>query len=315
MVSRMDTFVSMSIFRRVVEAGSFSAVARETRLSQPTVSKHIVALEERLGTRLLNRSTRQLHLTDAGREHYEHCVRILDELAEAEASVGRDKSQPAGVLRISTPITFGRLQLLPQLWKFLDRYPDLKIDLLMDDCNVDLVKEGVDVVIRMGPMTNSSLIAKKIGDCARVTVASPEYLAAHGEPKKPADLKHHDCLVFTLLATRNEWHFTSHKGMEKIRVNGRFSTNSSDAVREAALAGLGIAVTPLWLIDGCLAKGQLKVILEDYKPVPMEVHAVYPDRRFVPRKVRCFIDHVRATFDSSTKSNRSTKPDRLHHRR
>jgi len=279
-------------------SGSFSAVARETRLSQPTVSKHIAALEERLGTRLLNRSTRQLNLTDAGREHYEHCVRILDDLAEAETSVGRGKSQPTGTLRISTPIAFGRLQILPCLWKFIAEYPELKIDLLVDDHNIDLVKEGVDVVIRMGPMENSSLIAQKIGDCARVTVASPEYLAAHGEPGKPTDLKNHDCLVFTLLATRNEWHFSGRKGVEKVQVNGRFSTNSPDAVREAALAGMGIAVTPLWLIDGCLEQGRLKVILDDYKPTPMEVHAAYPDRRFVPRKVRHFIDHIHATLNS-----------------
>ncbi|TCK19027.1 DNA-binding transcriptional LysR family regulator [Thiogranum longum] len=292
----------MSIFRRVVETGSFSAVARETRFSQPTVSKHIAALEERLGIRLLNRSTRQLNLTEAGREYYEHCVRVLDDLAEAEASVGRAKSQPTGTLRVSTPIAFGRLQILPHLWKFLAAYPDLKIDLLMDDHNVDLVKEGVDVVIRMGPMASSTLIAQKIGDCARVTVASPEYLATRGEPKKPADLKDHDCLVFTLLSTRNEWHFNGHKGVEKSYVNGRFSTNSPDAVREAVLAGMGIAVTPLWLIEGCVEQGRLKVILGDYKPTPMEVHAAYPDRRFVPGKVRYFIDHVRTTLDSSVTS-------------
>ncbi len=294
----MDTFISMSIFRRVVEAGSFSAVARETRLSQPTVSKHIAALEERLGTRLLNRSTRQLNLTDAGREHYEHCVRILDDLAEAESSVGRRTSQPTGTLRISTPIAFGRLQILPRLWRFIAAYPELKIDLLMDDHNIDLVKEGVDVVIRMGPMESSSLIAQKIGDCARVTVASPDYLAAHGEPGKPADLKQHDCLVFTLLSTRNEWYFTGHKGMEKVRVKGRFSTNSPDAIREAALAGMGIAVTPLWLIDGCIEAGRLKPVLNDYRPTPMAVHAAYPDRRFVPRKVRAFIEHIHATLNS-----------------
>ncbi len=292
----MDTLVSMSLFRRVVETGSFSAVARETRFSQPTVSKHIAGLEERLGTRLLNRSTRQLNFTDAGRDYYEHCVRILDDLAEAEASVGRGKSQPTGTLRISTPIAFGRLQILPHLWEFLTRYPELKIDLLMDDHNIDLVKEGVDVVIRMGPLANSSLIAQKIGDCARVTVASTEYLATRGEPKKPADLKDHECLVFTLLATKNEWHFTSPKGLVKARVNGRFSTNSPDAVREAVLAGMGIAVTPLWLIEGCIEKGQLKPVLDGYTPTPMEVHAAYPDRRYVPRKVRYFIEHIRATL-------------------
>ncbi|HAJ92083.1 MAG TPA: LysR family transcriptional regulator, partial [Gammaproteobacteria bacterium] len=252
MIGFMDTFVSMSVFRSVVEAGSFSAVSRAMGLSQPSVSKHVAALEKRLGTRLLNRSTRQLKLTEAGQEHYEHCVRILEDLAESESSVGTGKSQPIGTLRISTPTAFGRLQVLPHLWKFLAEYPELKVDVLMDDHNIDLVKEGIDVVLRMGPMANSSLIAQKIGDFPRVIVASPGYLATRGEPKVLADLKNHECLVFTLLATRNEWHFTGKKGAEKVRVNGRFSTNSPDAIRDAALADMGIAVVPLWLIEECV---------------------------------------------------------------
>lgn len=298
----MDTFVSMSVFRSVVEAGSFSAVSRVMGISQPTVSKHVAALEKRLGTRLLNRSTRQLKLTETGQQHYQHCVRILDDLAESESSVGSGKSLPTGTLRISTPMAFGRLQVLPHLWEFLAEFPELNIDVLMDDHNIDLVKEGIDVVLRMGPMANSSLIAQKIGDFSRVTVASPGYLAKKGEPKLPADLKNHECLVFTLLATRNEWHFTGPKGGEKVRVSGRFSTNSPDAVRDAALAGMGVAVVPLWLIEDCIEKGDLKIILDDYKPVPIEVHAAYPDRRFVPAKVRYFIDHVRTTLNSSDRS-------------
>ncbi|HHH42825.1 MAG TPA: LysR family transcriptional regulator [Gammaproteobacteria bacterium] len=300
----MDTFASMTIFRRVVEAGSFSAVARETGLSQPTISKHVIALEERLGTRLLNRSTRQLNLTEAGKEHYEYCTRILDELAEAEASVGRGQSETAGTLRISMPIAFGRLQVLPHLWQFMAAYPELKLDLILDDHNTDLVKDGIDLVIRMGPMADSSLIAKPIGTCARVTVASPAYIARHGKPATLNDLKTHECLVFTLLATRNIWHFTGRKGDENVRVNGRFSTNSPDAVREAVLAGMGIAVVPLWLIDGCLEDGRLQTVLDDYIPIPMAVHAAYLDRRFVARKVRYFIEHLRNTLES-TASNGS----------
>lgn len=292
----MDTLVSMQVFRRVVEAGSFSAVSRAMGLSQPTVSKHVASLESRIGARLINRSTRQLKLTDAGQEHYEHCVRILDDLAESESSVGSGKSQPVGTLRISTPMAFGRLQILPHLWKFLDEYPELSVDVLMDDHNIDLVKEGIDVVLRMGPMANSSLIAQKIGNSVRVTVASPEYLSKQGKPTAPAELKGHQCLVFTLLATRNEWHYTGPKGAEKVRVNGRFSSNSPDAIRAATLAGMGIAVVPIWLIEDYLASGELLIILEDYKPVSIDIHAAYPDRRFVPSKVRYFIEHVRNTL-------------------
>ncbi|VAW75762.1 Transcriptional regulator, LysR family [hydrothermal vent metagenome] len=295
----MDTFLSMSIFRRVVEAGSFSAVAKEMGLSQPTISKHVVALEERLGTRLLNRSTRQLNLTDAGKEHYEYCARILDDLAEAEASVGRGKSQTAGTLRISMPIAFGRLQVMPTLWHFMDAHPDLKLDLILEDHNTDLVKEAIDMVVRIGPMADSSLIAQQVGACSRVAVASPDYIARHGEPQTVNELKSHDCIVFTLMATQNIWHFGNQQGDENVRVNGRFSTNSPDAMREAVLAGQGIAVIPLWMIDGCIDSGHLQLVLQDYQPIPLAIHAAYPNRRFVPQKVRRFIEHLRDTLNAS----------------
>jgi DNA-binding transcriptional LysR family regulator len=196
-------------------------------------------------------------------------------------------------------LAFGRLQVLPHLWGFLAKYPDLNVDILMDDHNVDLVKEGIDLVLRMGPMVSSSLVAQKIGDFTRVTVASPEYLVSQGEPLKAVDLTNHECLVFTLLATKNEWHFNGPKGVEKVRVNGRFTTNSPDAVREAALAGMGIAVVPNWLIDEDLEQGKLKTILGGYKPVPIAIHAAYPDRHYVPSKVRYFIEHIRSTLKPS----------------
>lgn len=292
----MDVLESMSVFRRVAETGSFSAVARQTGLSQPTVSKHIAALEQRLGTKLISRSTRQLKLTDAGREYYERCISILDELAETEAGLSHQQSQPTGTLRVNAPVSFGRLQIVPRLWKFLAQYPDLQLELIMDDHQVDLVKEGVDMTIRVGALADSSLIARKIGDSPRVTVASPEYLAAKGEPRTPQDLKQHECIVYTLLSTRNAWHFTGPRGKETVRVRGRFSTNNPDAIREAVLAGMGIAVTPTWLIGNCVEQGRLKVLLADYTPTPFEIHALYPERRFVPAKVRCFINYLREEF-------------------
>lgn len=289
----MDFLLSMSVFRRVAEAGSFSVVTRETGMSQPTVSKHVAALEKRLGTKLINRSTRQLNLTEAGKQYYERCTQILDELAEAEASLRQQQSQPTGTLRVNTPVTFGRLQIVPRLWDFLARYPDLKIELIMDDHSIDLVKEGVDMAIRVGVLADLNLIANKIGTSPRVTVASPNYLATKGEPQTLMDLKRHDCIVYTLLTTQNGWHFTGPRGKEKIRVRGRFSTNNPDAIREAALAGMGIAVTPIWLINNYVEQGQLKVILKDYTPTPFEIHTLYPERRFVPAKVRCFINYLR----------------------
>jgi len=293
----MGVLLSMSVFRRVVETGNFSEVARELELSQPTVSKHVAALENRLNVKLLNRSTRSLSLTDVGKHYYDRCVHILDELHETESTLCNQQSQPTGTLRINTPVTFGELNIVPHLWQFLLEYPDLKVDLIMDDHYVDLVKEGVDMAIRVGPMTDSSLISRKIGDSPRVAVASPDYLAANGEPGTLQDLKAHNCIVYMLLTTLNEWHFTGPHGKETVRVNGRFSVNNPRTIRQAALAGQGIAITPMWLIHESIEAGEVKVILDQYTPTPLEIHAVYPDRRFVPAKVSCFIDYIRTKLE------------------
>ncbi len=289
----MDVLLSMSVFRRIAEIESFSAVAREMGLSQPTVSKHVAALEQRLDAKLLNRSTRRMSLTDAGRAYYEQCSRILDDIDETEASLGDRQSQLKGTLRIHIPNAFGRIMVMPAIWDFVDRYPDLSLDLMLDDQHVDLVKEGVDVAIRSGRFGDSSLIARNICALPRVVVASPAYLAAHGEPKTPNDLKHHDCINYSLLTTQNEWHFVGPKGIEKVRVSGRLTVNSPEIVRDAVLRGMGVAVSPLWLVEDGLRQGRLKIVLEDHAPTPYQLHAVYPDRRFLPTKVRYIIDHLR----------------------
>ena len=197
------------------------------------------------------------------------------------------------------PIAFGRIQVMPNLWRFMDAHPDLNLDLILDDHNTDLVKEGIDMVVRIGPMADSSLIAQQVGACSRVAVASPDYIARHGEPQTVNDLKSHDCIVFTLMATQNIWYFSGRQGDESVRVNGRFRTNSPDAMREAVLAGRGIAITPLWLIDRCIEDGQLHPVLGNYQPTSMSINAAYPNRRFVPQKVRRFIDHLRDTLAES----------------
>jgi len=294
----MDVLLSMSIFRRVAETENFSEVAREMGISQPTVSKQVAALEKHLSVKLLNRSTRQLSLTDVGKQYYNQCVQMLDELIECESTIRNQQYQPTGMLRINTPVTFGELDIVPHLWQFLIDYPELKVDLVMDDHYIDLVKEGVDLAIRVGPLTDSSLIARKIGDSPRVTVASPDYLAENGEPKTLQELKEHNCIVYMLLATRNEWHFTGPQGKETIRVNGRFSVNNPRVIRKAVLANQGIAVTPIWLMDDYIKSGQVKVILEDYIPTPLDIHALYPARRFVPAKVRVFIDYLQEKYEA-----------------
>lgn len=289
----MDVMHSMAVFRRVVEAKNFSAVARETNMSQSTVSKHIAALEERLGTKLLNRSTRSLKLTEAGKEYYHHCIRILNDFHEAEASIGKGKIKPTGTLRISTSAAFGRTFILPGLNEFFDAYSDINVELLFDDDYVDLVKDGIDLAIRIGPLADSSLIARKIGISPRIVVASPEYLVKHGRPKKPADLIKHNCLLYSLQKTPDIWYFNSmQEGDESVHVNGRFKASSHEAICDATLNGLGISIICDWYTSEYIKSNRLKQILENYKPTTYDIHVVYPERRFVPQKVKSMIDFL-----------------------
>jgi DNA-binding transcriptional LysR family regulator len=290
----MDVMQSMEVFRRVAEAGSFSAVARETTMSQSSVSKHIAALEERLGTKLLNRSTRQLNLTEAGTEYYHYCVRILNDFQEAEASVGKGKILPTGTLRLSSTAAFGRKYIIPMLGDFLGQFPDISIDYLMEDRYIDLVKEGIDLAIRVGPLADSSLIARKIGSSQRVVVANSAYLIKHGFPKTPTDLRQHECLTHSLHKSPNDWFFTSAQhGDESVRISGRFKASSNEALLEAALAGLGIATLCYWHVEEHVKRGRLTVLLKKYQLTPYDINAVYPERRFVPQKVKRFIDYLR----------------------
>jgi len=289
----VDVMHSMAVFRRVAEAKSFSAVARETNMSQSTVSKHIAALEERLGTKLLNRSTRSLKLTETGKEYYQHCVRILNDFQEAEASIGKGKIKPTGTLRLSTSASFGRTFILPFLNEFLETYPDINIDLLFDDDYIDLVKSGIDLAIRIGPLADSTLIARKIGSSPRITVASADYLVKHGRPKKPADLRKHNCLFHSLQKAPDLWYYNStQEGDESIRVSGRFKASSPDAICDATIAGLGISVLPIWYVQKYIKQGKLKTILEIYKPTTYNIHAIYPERRFVAPKVKRMIEFL-----------------------
>lgn len=296
----MDVMHSMAVFRRVVEAKNFSAVARETNMSQSTVSKHIAALEERLGTKLLNRSTRSLKLTEAGKEYYHHCIRILNDFQEAEASVGKGKIKPTGNLRITTSAAFGRTFILPNLGEFLARYPEINVDLLFNDDYMDLVKEGIDLAIRIGPLADSNLIARKIGSGPRVVVAGGDYLVKHGRPKKPADLVKHDCLLYSLQKSPDRWYFNSlQEGEESVRVSGRLKASSPDAICEATLNGLGISVLCEWYARQHIRSGKLKMILQDYKPTAYDIHAVYPERKFVPQKVKRMIEFLAEILDES----------------
>jgi len=292
----MDRLDCIQSFVRVVETGSFSAVARDLNTTQPTISKQIAALEDYLDVQLLTRSTRKLQLTQEGEQFFEHCQRLLDVVAEAEASVGQ-RQNPVGILRVNCSVAFAQHQVIPYLKGFLDRYPDLRLDLMMSDRFVDLVEEGTDLAIRIGQVSDPALIVHRIGVTRRVTVASAEYFHDRPTPKTPEDLSEHNCIVYTRLTTGNEWHFQLPTGgTAQITVKGNLQVDSSTAIREAVLSGLGIAVCPVWLLGDLIQSDRLTVILQDYQPTPLPIHMVYRRGRFIPAKVRCFIDYFANEF-------------------
>lgn len=295
----VDRFTSLLLFTRIVESGSLSAAARHAKLSQPTVSKQLTELEARLGAQLLQRTTRQLSLTEVGSAFYIRAKRILAELDEAEADAADLHGSPRGTLRVGAPVAFGRLHVMLTLPAFLQRYPRLVVDLVMSDRFTDLVEDGADVVIRVGKLSDMSLIARHIGRSARVCVASPAYLATRGEPRIPKDLLQHDCIVYTLLATGNEWHFSGPSATDAVRVQGPFRANNADAVRQATLAGLGIAVAPTWLVADDVAAGTLRRLLPDWTPSAVDVSVLYAPTPRIASKVRAFVDHVVAVFQAN----------------
>jgi DNA-binding transcriptional LysR family regulator len=292
----MDRLDCMQSFVRVVETGSFSAVARELNTTQPTISKQIAALEDHLDVQLLTRSTRKLQLTQAGERFFEHCQAVLDAAAAAEASVGQ-RQQPIGTLRVNCPVAFGQHQIMPYVKGFLERYPEITLDLRLSDRFVDLVEDGTDVAIRIGQVNEPMLIAQRIGLTRRVTVAAKSYWRDRSEPQTPEDLAHHNCIVYTRLATGNEWHFQNPTGgTVQVIVNGNLQVDNSTAIREAVLSGLGIAVCPVWLFGELLTSDSLRVVLTEYEPIPLPIHAVYRRGRFVSAKVRCWIDYLTTEF-------------------
>ena len=291
----MDRIACMQSFVRAIELNSFSAAAREQQTTQPTISKQIAALEKYLGVQLLTRSTTHLSLTEEGKKYYQYCQQILETVAEAEASL-TGKERATGILRLGCPVLFGQMQIVPRLKAFMKRYPDVKIDLMMADHFVDIVEDGLDVLIRIGNRLDSSLIGDRIGTTRRVTVATTGYFEHAGEPKKPDDLVHHDCIIYTHLATGNEWHFQGTDGTIKVRVGGCFQTNSSVAIRSAVLSGLGIAVAPVWMFGDEIYRGDIKVVLQDYQPTPLQIQAFYRRSRFYPAKITCFIDFLASEF-------------------
>jgi DNA-binding transcriptional LysR family regulator len=291
----MDQLQSMRVFRRVVERSSFAVAGRELRLSKGTVSKRIAALEEDLRTRLLNRTTRHVSPTAAGAAYYEHCVRLLDEVELVRQSLGRAAAVPMGVLRASVPLSFGLLHLTTLAPELLAAHPDLSVELSFSDRFVDLLEEQVDVAVRIAQdlPDSTSLVAQRLARAAHVLCAAPGYLQRRGTPKQPADLSKHDAVLYALSRTPGKWSFKGPRGPVQVPVNGRLLLSNSLAVRDAALAGAGVALLPSFYVSDELASGRLVALLPRFKPSALSVYAVYPKARHLTPKVRVFVEHLR----------------------
>lgn len=278
----------MQSFVAVADAGSFSIGARRIGLAQSTVSKQILALEAHLSVRLFQRTTRSLGLTDEGSAFYESAKRALAAIDEAEAVVG-PKGDVQGLLRVTMPLTLAESRVVNIIARFLERHPRIQIDMTISDHPLNLVADNIDVAIRVGRLVDSSLVCRKIGVARRILVASPAYLDRAGRPASPADLAAHNCLQYSLLASGSKWSFVSG---EAVTVSGNFKTDSPNALRAAALAGLGIAVNARWLFEHDLADSRLEEVLPHYAPLPMPIQAVLPSGRHVAARTRVFVDFV-----------------------
>lgn len=292
----MDRMAAISLFVRVVDAGSFSAVARTLGVGQPAVSKQVAALEAHLGAQLLQRTSRSLTLTEAGRDFYESGVRLLGDLEAAESRVGRGAVAPSGLVRANVTPVFGRLYIVPRLSTFFASYPGVSVELVVTDHLVNLVEEGVDLGIHNGELSDSSLIARKIAQTPIVTVATPAYLAAHGEPRTPDDLERHACVIYAPDGAPRLWGFSGRFGSMVHHPKGAFRTNDAEQIRAAVLAGLGLAHTPGWLFATEIASGAVRAVLTDYEPAKLAISAVRPGSRFLASKVRVFIDFLAEIF-------------------
>jgi DNA-binding transcriptional LysR family regulator len=290
----MTTLGDFDIFARVARTGNMSAAGREMGISPAVVSKRISLLEERLGARLFQRTTRQLTLTETGEGYFKRVLDILGLVAEADDFVARRNTRPRGHLKITGPTVFGRLHIAPQLSEFLVRYPDIQLDLRLTDTFVDIVRDGFDLAIRIGELPDSSLVARKILTDKRVICAAPSYLEREGVPVTLADLERHNCVS---AGGQDMWRLEGPDGECHVRVKGNLKTNSAEVVRAALLTGVGLGLRSVWEVGPELRSGELTIVLPHYCGTSkVGIYAVYPSRDFMPAKVHAFIDHLSQCF-------------------
>lgn len=288
----LDRLQGMTVFVRVAELGSFSSAARQLSLSKSTVSKHVTQLEERLGVRLINRTTRRLALTEVGSAYRDYCARIVQEIEEAELTAMRHAVEPRGRLKVNAPVTFGFLHLGPLLPAFLARHPGIEIELTLNDRFVDLLEEGFDVAVRVGRLGDSSLVARRFATARHVCAASAAYLDRAGRPEAPAALAGHNCLSYSYGRQPDAWAFARGAERLSVRVSGNLQANNGDALRAAACAGLGTVYLPDFILGGDLAAGRLVRLLEDWETPEIPIHAVFPPQRHLSAKLRAFVDFL-----------------------
>jgi DNA-binding transcriptional LysR family regulator len=288
----MDRLSNIIAFVTVAETGSFAETARRLNLANSVVSKRIRDLEDYLQTRLLQRTTRHVRLTDAGYLYFDHARKLVSELAEVEENLRYRNENPVGELKVSAPVTFGSKFLGPAVASFLDKYPDVSIRLLLGDRTVDMGEEGFDLSIRIGPMEPTSHISRKLAKSRRVTVASPDYLSKHGHPHKPQDLLKHNCLVYSGVNEGKSWPYRIGGKKHLQPVDGRFTTDNGMLLVEAAVSGCGITMLPTFIVGPHINKGELDIVLEDFEEEPLLIQAVYVQQRHLSARLRKFIDHL-----------------------
>lgn len=292
----MDRLKSMEVFLKVVETGSFIAASEALNISRPMASKHVQRLEERLGVRLLNRTTRKISLTEAGRSFYLRCQNIFASIDEAVSEASNLQVEPRGRLRVNAPLSFGRDHVTKAAAAFQTIYKDITIDLTLNDRVVDIVDEGFDVAIRIGQLSDSSLIARRLANCRMLVCAAPSYLDLFGLPQHPENLTLHNCLVYAPSAFESSWTFKTKETDINVEVSGDFRANFGEAIVAAAIAGRGIILEPSFTVGPYIRSGELKPILTEFPVESLGIYAIYSQARLLPQKVRVFIDHLSKTF-------------------
>jgi len=292
----MDKVQEMASFVAVAEAGSFVAAAEATGLSKAALSRHVAELEERLGVRLMQRTTRRLSLTEEGQGFLARCKELLAAIDEAESEVSSTRAEASGLLRVNAGLTFGTLHLAPLWGEFLARHPKVALDVTLNDRMVDLVDEGYDLAVRITNLPSSGLVGRKLASTRLVLCASPHYLSEHGTPEEPAELLRHQVVSYSYFATRDEWHFTGPRGEASVRLKPRMHTNNGDTCRAVALAGQGIVLQPDFLVGEDLRSGALVEVMPAFRAATIGIHAVFPSRKHLPLKVRRLVDFLVESF-------------------